>query len=87
MDLRFTTALEAAGACNAAGASGDLGVAAARLIVPGDPSRSLVSLRAHAPGLGRMPPLASSVVDGDGLAVLDAWITGMAGCQGAGTSK
>jgi uncharacterized repeat protein (TIGR03806 family) len=80
MDVRFTTALAQASACNAAPEAGDLGIAGAKLIVPGSPATSLVSVRAHALGSNRMPPLASSVVDQAGVGVLDDWIRALAGC-------
>lgn len=80
LDLQFTTALGAMNACNVDGDRGDLGVAAAKLIVPGDPSKSLVSLRSHALGANRMPPLASSVVDVAGLKVVDDWIASITAC-------
>ncbi len=87
MDLRFTTTLEGTGTCNVSAATGDLGIAGAKLLVPGDPTKSLVSVRPHSTGANRMPPLGASTVDTRGLAVVDAWIKGATGCQGAGTSK
>ncbi len=80
LDLRFTTGLKETTACNADAEAGDLGVAGAKLLVPGDPSKSLISLRPHAIGANRMPPLASSVVDDAGLAVVDDWIKSLATC-------
>jgi uncharacterized repeat protein (TIGR03806 family) len=48
-----------------------------RLVVPGDPLRSLIYLRASAqPGM-RMPPLLRSRVDALYLAVLERWILGL----------
>lgn len=42
-DLRFSTSLEDTATCNADQEAGDLGVAGAKLLVPGDPSKSLIS--------------------------------------------
>jgi uncharacterized repeat protein (TIGR03806 family) len=60
--------------CNVATIFGDLGVAGARVLVPGDLGRSLMSLRMHRVGLAQMPPLARSVVDPYGTQVVDDWI-------------
>ncbi|MBK1834256.1 LamG-like jellyroll fold domain-containing protein [Roseibacillus ishigakijimensis] len=49
--------------------------AADRLVVPGEVARSVVVSRmAEREGYTRMPPLASSVVDDQGVALLTAWI-------------
>ena len=60
--------------------NGDLGVAAAKILAPGDPSRSLLSIRPKRLGAGRMPPLASRVVDPAGAAAIDAFISSIATC-------
>lgn len=57
---------------------GDFGLADARLIAPGAPDRSILAHRMGLTGPGRMPPLASSVVDEQGVKLLRAWIAGMA---------
>ncbi len=80
LDLRFTTSFEETAACNGEPQSGTLGVEGAKLLVPGEPAKSLLSLRPHALGAGRMPPLGSSVVDTAGLQVVDDWIRSIAAC-------
>jgi hypothetical protein len=45
-----------------------------RIIVPGDPARSLVWHRMQILGLGRMPHIASNVVDREGVELIRAWI-------------
>jgi hypothetical protein len=45
-----------------------------RIIVPGDPARSLVLHRMQILGLGRMPHIASKVVDREGVELIKAWI-------------
>lgn len=52
---------------------------ALRRVIPGNPALSSVLQRtAGAPMFNRMPPLASSVTDADGVALLTAWISGYA---------
>ncbi len=74
IDFRYTTPIEDMNLCGEVPGQGDLGVAGARLIVPGDPSKSIVSLRMHALDANRMPPLATSVVDEFGAGLVDDWI-------------
>jgi mono/diheme cytochrome c family protein len=80
MDLRFQTALNATNACNVDPQAGDLGVAGARIILPGEPGRSLVVLRAERRDAAGMPPLASHVVDAQGVQLLRDWIAQLGGC-------
>ncbi len=60
--------------------AGDIGVVGAQILTPGSPEKSLLSLRPHSTGASRMPPIASSVVDTAGLAVVDDWIKALAAC-------
>jgi hypothetical protein len=62
---------------------GDLGIADARIIAPGDPARSLFVARMKRLGLGRMPHVASSVVDADGVKVIEEWIKSLRGSEHA----
>jgi len=80
MNLVFATAFADTASCNTDPEAGDLAIAGAKLIVPGDPAKSLVSVRAHLPGANRMPPLASSVVDTQGIGVVDDWIRSLTAC-------
>jgi len=61
-------------------------VAGAKRLVPGAPEQSLLSIRPHAIAVGRMPPLASSVVDDAGVAVIDDWIASLSSCPDAPTT-
>ncbi|HEX2485306.1 MAG TPA: hypothetical protein VHQ66_08400, partial [Myxococcota bacterium] len=70
------------GVCDATPSFGDLGVAGAKLLAPGDPARSVLSLRARMLGPGQMPPLARDRVDQSGTATLDAWIRSFVSCAG-----
>jgi hypothetical protein len=49
------------------------------LIAPGDPARSMIYLRMkRRQDVYNMPPLASGEADADALAVLEAWVRGLA---------
>ena len=82
LDLQYTTAIAATNACNASPALGDLGVAGAKLIAPGDPAHSVLYLRMNRRDADQMPPIASRLVDADGATLLQQWISGLnANCQ------
>ena len=79
-DFRFTRTFKGTHICNTDPEAGDMGVEGAKLFVPGDPSKSLISLRVHTLGENRMPPLASAIVDPVGTAAIDAWISSTPAC-------
>lgn len=79
-DFRFTTAANMLGVCNVAPSAGDLGVTGARVVLPGDPARSILSVRVRATDLNRMPPISSNVVDTAGATLLDDWIRALRAC-------
>jgi hypothetical protein len=79
-DLRLSTSFAASRTCDVAPSEGDLGIDGARLFFPGDPARSLLSIRMQRAGAGRMPLLGSNVVDVTGVGVIDRWITQTATC-------
>lgn len=79
-DLLYSTSFAGTNMCNVDPVVSDLGVANAKLLVPGDPSLSVLSMRLERLDGMRMPPLASSVVDTQGAAVVDAWIQSVAAC-------
>jgi uncharacterized repeat protein (TIGR03806 family) len=58
-------------------AHGTFGLADPRILVAGDPSRSLLLYRMKLLGLGRMPHVASSVVDAKGVELIEQWIRGL----------
>lgn len=72
---------DATGLCGLPPSRGDLGVDGARLLLPGDPSKSILSLRLATVGAGAMPPLAKTAADPLGVALIDAWIESLAGCD------
>jgi len=59
----------------------DLGNPANRVVTPGEPDHSMLLSRISSNGTLRMPPLASSVLDTQGIALVSAWINELAGYQ------
>jgi hypothetical protein len=53
------------------------GIEGALLVAPGAPERSLLLARVRRTERGRMPPLSTSVVDADAVALLAEWIAGI----------
>jgi uncharacterized repeat protein (TIGR03806 family) len=68
------------GVCDVPPTVDDFGIPEARLLAPGDPAKSIISLRLHALDSSRMPPIGKHVVDSDGVALIDAWITSLRSC-------
>ncbi len=79
-DMRLTASGADANLCGEAPEQGSLGVDGAQVIFPGDPAKSLVSLRMKRLGAGRMPPVGTNVVDVLGTDVVDRYITGLTSC-------
>lgn len=80
-DLRFTNSFRDTKLCNGAPSAGDLGIPNAKLLVPGIPEQSLLSVRMHrSADQGRMPPLASVIVDETGVDAVDDWIRSVTAC-------
>jgi uncharacterized repeat protein (TIGR03806 family) len=80
--LLATNTLTEMRACFVAPVFGNLGIAGASVLRPGDPARSMISVRAHRVGAGQMPPLARSMVDAYGTQLIDDWIDSFASCAG-----
>jgi uncharacterized repeat protein (TIGR03806 family) len=76
-DLQASIPLGSTKAVNTLPGQGTFGLVDPRILVPGDPDRSLVYQRMKMEGLGRMPHVASSVVDREALTMLRAWIIGL----------
>jgi uncharacterized repeat protein (TIGR03806 family) len=79
-NMRFDVSLADSLLCDGVPAHGDLGVADARLVAPGEPERSLVPLRMKEEGAYRMPGLGSIVVDEAGVSLIEAWIGDLSSC-------
>jgi uncharacterized repeat protein (TIGR03806 family) len=82
MDLRYATLLSATSACDALPQSGDLGIGVgARIIAPGSAANSVLVARMNLRGANQMPPLASAIVDTNGVTLVQQWINGLTTCQ------
>ncbi|HVJ67213.1 MAG TPA: PQQ-dependent sugar dehydrogenase [Caulifigura sp.] len=77
IDLRAGIPLARTKTINEIPTKGNLELNDARIIVPGNPWRSVLFLRMATCGRGRMPHLASEVVDQRGLALIEKWIRTM----------
>jgi uncharacterized repeat protein (TIGR03806 family) len=79
MDLRYDTLMSATNTCNVTPGNGDLGVVGAKLITPANPAASVLYLRMSRRGENQMPPIGSNLVDTEGAALLNEWISQMDG--------
>ena len=75
-DARFDTPLEAQGIVNGA-LLNNLGVPDARVVVPGNPSHSMLYLKMNSTGIDRMPPIGRNLVDQSAVALLVSFINGL----------
>jgi uncharacterized repeat protein (TIGR03806 family) len=75
--LLFPLALKDTGIVNVKPGHGDFDVKDGRLLVPGHPDRSLVLQRMNKLGLGRMPHVASNMIDREGVDLMREWIERM----------
>ena len=73
-DARFDTPLKKQNLINGAVAN-QLGIAGAKVIVPGDTNKSILFYRVSRVGENQMPPLGKNVVDDKAVAVIGKWIT------------
>jgi hypothetical protein len=73
-DARITTPLADARILNAELAAGDLGIAGARVVVPGSPEKSILYRRLMARDFFRMPPVQVHDEPAPILPVLEEWI-------------
>lgn len=80
MDFRYGTPLADTMLCNVTPEKGDLGVAGARRLVPGDPARSVMTLRMKDLGNARMPQIGTRMVDVNGVKIVEDWIASLASC-------
>jgi uncharacterized repeat protein (TIGR03806 family) len=75
--LLYALKLEETGIVNVRANHGHFDLQEPKLLIPGEPDRSLIYHRMTMLGLGRMPHVASNVVDKEGAAVVKQWIAGM----------
>jgi uncharacterized repeat protein (TIGR03806 family) len=82
MDLRYSTLLSSTNACGVQPQSGDLGLGSgARIIAPGSATSSVLVARMNRRDANGMPPLASSIVDLEGVVLLQQWVDSLTTCQ------
>jgi uncharacterized repeat protein (TIGR03806 family) len=82
LDLRYPTLLSNTNACGVPPQSGDLGLgAAARIIAPGGAANSVLLARMDRRDSNGMPPLASTLLDAAGVALVQQWINSLTTCQ------
>jgi uncharacterized repeat protein (TIGR03806 family) len=72
--LLVTLDLKDTGTVGTPPAHGAFGIAQPAIVSPGHPERSLLLQRMKLTGLGRMPHIGSTVVDPDGVDVVEAWL-------------
>jgi hypothetical protein len=77
-DARFETPLAEAGIIDGALAAGDLGIPGAKVIVPGDPARSILLRRTASRDLFRMPPIQLHQETSPVVPLMEEWIRTLA---------
>jgi uncharacterized repeat protein (TIGR03806 family) len=75
-DARFGTPLKKQNLINGAVAN-QLGIAGAKVIVPGETNKSILFQRISITGENQMPPLARNLVDDKAIAVIGKWISSL----------
>jgi hypothetical protein len=65
------------GIVNTRPGQGNFGLSDPRIVVPGDPDRSMIYHRMTKLGLGRMPHVASSVIDDEATRLVREWISSL----------
>ena len=85
-DLRFQP-LSKMNICDVAPETSDLGIEDARLLAPGDPQRSIISVRLASLSPEAMPPIGKNLVDIDAAAVLEEYIASVSQCLESHTEK
>lgn len=80
MDWRYQTPMALTNACDKPPLQSDLGIRKARLMVPGEPERSILWQRIAHQTEHRMPPLGSHRIDRESAALIADWIRAQDGC-------
>ena len=78
-DLRFGASFAATAMCDATPES-DLGIDGAKILAPGAPEKSILTVRTGRRDAKQMPPLGTSMVDTVGSGLLTDWIRSIGGC-------
>jgi uncharacterized repeat protein (TIGR03806 family) len=77
IDLEITTAREKMRVIGVKPLHDSFGIKDARLIVPGQPEKSILYERMKRRGAGQMPPLATAVADDEAVRLIHDWIAAM----------
>ena len=80
MDLRYNTSLPHMSVCGSSVQGISLGIADPLLIAPGEPERSILLQRMKKRDASGMPPLASSLTDIQGTALIEEWVKNIINC-------
>lgn len=81
IDLRLDKTLKETNLCNADPVKGDQGIPSAKLLIPNDPSKSILWLRVNAPeDMGRMPQIGTYEIHTAGVKLLGDWISTIKTC-------
>jgi hypothetical protein len=81
VNFLYDTPAAAMYVCNVPPNQGYIASPSELLLTPGDPAKSILSLRMHATSSPpRMPKVGSNLVDPNGTALIDAWITAKTTC-------
>ena len=80
-DFSAKVPLAHTGLCNASPAHGTFGINGAKILAPGRPDLSVLLLRMRSLDNLRMPRFGSEVVDTEGTAVVNAWISQLKSCE------
>lgn len=79
-DLRWQVKLEDTGICGTDADRGDMGVPNAKILAPGHPEQSVMTLRMRDLSDKRMPNIGSTVVDTQGVEAVENWIRALKAC-------
>lgn len=80
-DFAAKVPISQTGFCNTLPAHGNFGITDAKLLAPGRPDLSVLLMRMRAIDSRRMPKFGSEVVDTEGTAVVQAWISQLKSCE------
>ena len=75
--LLYTLPIKETGTIGVKPGQGNFDLKEPRLLVPGDPDRSMIYHRMTRLGLGRMPHIASNRVDREAVGLIEEWIKEM----------
>ena len=81
IDFRYTTPFAEMALCNVSVKNDSLGQSDPKRLVPGSAAESLFIQRMDRLDDKRMPPLASTMIDQEGVRLLSDWVNSLQGCE------